>query len=188
MTLPMRRSATSVNPSPASARFTAAPWTSRMPGLSRTSTRILATHALDHPPVHLLVGVLHAAQILAEAVLVELRACPGVPEAARVGRDLIPEKEPPVCAAELQFEIHEHEAAPEQQRPQHAVDPQRRTLDPAELLRRCQPHHPYVLVVDHRVAEGIGLVVQLDDRRLDRCALLEPRTLGQAARDDVAHD
>jgi len=72
--------------------------------------------------------------------------------------------------------------------PEDAVDPQRHTPDPRELRRGGQLHHPHVVVVDHRVAKRIGLVVELDDRLPDRCALLESGALGQAARDHVAHD
>jgi len=45
-----------------------------------------------------------------------------------------------------------------------------------------------VVVVDHRIAERIGLVVELHDRLPHRRALVEAGALGQTARDHVAHD
>src|SRR6186997_1268727 len=69
--------------------------------------RVLGQHA--EPAGHLLVGLQHAAEVAAEAVLVELVAVGCIPQAAAVGADLVGQHDAHLLivpqAAELDFEV-----------------------------------------------------------------------------------
>src|SRR5437763_6871922 len=195
ITFPTRRSVTSSNPRPKSARFTAAPWTSRIPGFSLTRTRTFilrgsaraasGMRALDQAAVDFLVGSRDAAEDAPEAVLVELLPRRPVPEPARVGRDLVAQVELLPRPPELELEVHEEEPARPHVRPQDGVDPERRAPHPGELRRRREREHADMVVVQHRVAERAGLVVDLAVRLRVRRPLLEPRPFGELPGHDL---
>src|ERR1700685_3709552 len=64
-----------------------------------------------HPPQHLVICLFDAAQVTAEAILVEFLPRRLVPEAASVGTNLIAKQNLAVMAPELKLEIDEDHAA-----------------------------------------------------------------------------
>ena len=89
-----------------------------------------------HKPLHdFRVGVLYAAHIAAEAVLIELFTGIDVPKAAGIGADLVREYDGTVRkAAELQLEIDERDAALEPELFKFLVHLEGVTLDGIDLL------------------------------------------------------
>src|SRR6185312_9285462 len=146
------------------------------------------------PAGDFLVGFLDAAQIAAEAVLVELLVGLEIPEAAIVRADLVGENQPHLVVlivepAELYFKINEFDADPVKETEQEIVDPERHLHDVVEIVGGRPAEAGDVLFGDHRIAELVALVVVLDDGARERGAFLHPETLGERAGDDVAdHD
>src|SRR5712691_13556467 len=103
-------------------------------GLRRGATRLRSARRLSLRRIHeaavdLLVRLFHAPKVATETVLVELLPRLPIPEAARVGRDLVAEVAPAAGPAELELEVHQDEPAPQHVGPEDAVDPQRHTPD-----------------------------------------------------------
>ena len=100
-------------------------------------------------PHDLGVGVLHAPQVPAEAVLVQLLVGRLVPEAAGVGADLVRQDEASVGqAAELQLEVHQDHAARLPEGFQNVIDGKGVLLDGLDLLRRGQLQGQGVVAVE----------------------------------------
>src|SRR5437667_3334808 len=150
-----------------------------------TPGRLLGRRAAD-APCRLLIGILDAAEVAPEAILVELLARPLVPEAAGVGADLVGEQDLAVMAAELELHVDQHDVALVEVLAQDGVHAQRRLVDGGELVRRGQAEVADVPVVDHRVVERVVLVEVLEDGLGERLALRAPEALGEAPGDDVA--
>jgi len=129
------------------------------------------------PARHLLIGLDQPAHVAAEAVLVELVLRLDVPQPAAIRRDLVGEHDAHLVAlpepAELAFEIDEPDADAEEQPGQKVVDAQRQRHDVVDLLRRRPAERGDVLLGDHRIAELVVLVVELDDRARQLRAVLE---------------
>src|SRR5208283_5125699 len=123
-----------------------------------------------HPAKHLVIGLLHAAQVVAEAILVEFLSCGFVPEAAGVGADFVTEQNLAVMASELELEIDQHHAALVQEFAQYAINLQRHRIDLLELGRGGPSKHDRVLAEDQRIVERVRFVVVLDDRMRERFA------------------
>ena len=96
---------------------------------------------------------------------------------AAIGRDLVGEHDPHLFVfplpAELAFEIDEPDADAEEQ-PEKVVDAERERHDVVDLLRRRPGERGDVLLGDHRVAELVVLVIELDDRAGERGAFIKP--------------
>src|SRR6266545_5651490 len=176
---------------PGSARLAfgcGSPWLAHArlpPGSARLAFGCGSPH---HASKYYLVGFLDSAKVSPEAVLVEPLPGLHVPEATCVRADLIPQPEPAGVPPKLELEVHQQEPLAPEIGPQHPVDPERHPPDPPELLGRRQLEHADMLVVDHGVAERVGLVIKLEHGLPDGGALLESRALGQAARHHVAGD
>src|SRR5215469_13471386 len=68
-------------------------------------------HSALHPAQHLVVSLLHATQVAAKTILVQLLARLLVPEAAGVGTDLVAQQDLALVATELELEIDQQDAA-----------------------------------------------------------------------------
>src|SRR5256712_3872596 len=142
--------------------------------LPALAPRLVSLARHDHPekllrgraadaPRRLVIGVLDAAEVAPEAILVELLARPLVPETAGVGADLVGEQDLAVVAAELELHVDQHDAALVEVLAQERVHVQRRLVDGRKLLRRGEPEEADVPVVDHRVVERVVLVEVLEE-------------------------
>ena len=126
---------------------------------------------------HLGVGVLHAAQVPAEAVLVQLFMGLGVPEAAGVGADLVRQDNGPVLqAAELQLEVHQGHAAGGPEGLEEVVDLEGVLLNGLNFLLGGQLQGQGVVLVQKRVPQVVVFVGELDGR-----AVLPPIPSGTTA-------
>ena len=143
-----------------------------------------------YKPAHdFLIRILDAAEVAAEAVLVELLVGLDVPEAAGVGAYLVGEDDGPVAqAAELELEVHKLDAVLEQQRLEQLVYEEGVALDGLYLLRRGELESQGVVGVYERVAQLVVLVGELYGRRVKGDALLDAVALREAAGGDVADD
>src|SRR5437660_858302 len=135
----------------------------------------------------LLVCLLDAAEVASETILVELLSRAAVPEPAGIGADLVAENDRAVMAAELELHVDEDDAALGDERPQDCVYLQRELDHAIDLRLRRHPEDAHVPLVDHRIVEGVALVVELDDRLGQRLALFHPEAFREAAGDDVPH-
>ena len=136
-----------------------------------------------------MVGVLDAAEVAPEAVLVELLARALVPEAAGVGADLVGQQDAAVVPPELELHVDEHDVALVEILAQERVHAERRLVDDGQLLRRRQAEEADVPVVDHRIVERVVLVEVLEDGLGELLAFRPAEALRQATRDDVPrHD
>src|SRR5262249_49675974 len=98
----------------------------RGPSLSRRVGR----RAIHQTAEDLLVRLLDTAEILPEAVLVELRLGRRIPQPARVGRDLVAQVECLAGPTELELEVDQHEPPLFQMRHQQAVHLEGGALEP----------------------------------------------------------
>ena len=130
-------------------------------------------------------------KILAEAVLVHLVVGLDVPQAARVGTDLVGEHDPHRLAfpqaAGFDLEIDQPDADAKEQPRQKVVDPNRQRHDVVDFLRRGPAEGGDVLLGHHRIVELVVLVVELDDRPRQLRAFLEAEAGRQRSRRDIAH-
>src|SRR5215475_2240866 len=209
MYLPWRTSSTPVKPREANACWMARPCGSRTPGFRVMWTlafnrgpslhRVRALHVAQaglrqdaEAAGHLLVGLGHLPEILAEAVLVELLVGLHVPQPAVVRADLVGQDDAHLLvlveAAELELEVDQPEADAEEQAGEEVVDAQRQRHDVVDVLRVGPAESGDVFFGDHGIAELVGLVVELDDRARQLRALGEAEALGQRPGGDVAHD
>src|SRR5262249_34642979 len=85
-------------------------------------------------------------------------------------------------------EVDEPDSDPEEEAGEEIVDADGKRHDVVDLLRRGPAEGGDVLFRDHRVAELLVLVVELDDRARQLGALLDAEALRQRARRHVAHD
>src|ERR1700688_4737319 len=155
-TLPWRTLATPSTPSDFSAPSMALPWGSRMPDFSVTVTRAFTgTSALDqhragaggplvfHQDAQTLgdlgIGLEHAAEIPAEAVLVELLVRLDVPQPARIGRYLVGDDDSHHVILEqpaaFHLEIDQTDADPQKQPGEEGVDAYSQRHDVVDFLR-----------------------------------------------------
>src|SRR5262245_9692350 len=138
------------------------------------------------------VGLEQAAEVAAEAVLVELLVRLDVPEPAGVGRNLIRHHDPHQLDLPqppgLHLEVDETDADAEEHARQKVVDADRERHDVVDLLRRRPAEGGDVLLRYHWIVELIVLVIELDDRARQLRTLFDAEALGQRAGRDVAHD
>ena len=115
-----------------------------------------------------------------------------IPQPAGIGADLVGEDDAHLLAfpqaAELDLEIDEPEADAEKEAGEEVVDPQREVQDLVDLLRRRPAEGGDVLLRDHRIAELVVLVIELDDRARQRRAFGKAEARRERAGRDVAHD
>src|SRR3546814_8804428 len=92
------------------------------------------------PPRYFLIGFHLAAQVQAEAVLVQLFVRFHVPQAAAVGADLVGQQDAGELAvpgpAELQLEIDQPDADPGEKARKEVVDPNRQVREVVQFLDR----------------------------------------------------
>src|SRR5262249_27281016 len=189
---PTRTSLTSPNPRVCNACCTAFPWGSRMPrfGVMYTRARrfpIASCGEAADATGRLLIRVLDAAEVAAEAILVELLPAGLVPEATGVGTYLVRDQDLAVMAPELEFHVDQDDPAGIEELAHERVDLQCAFVDLGQLRGRGELQVADVPVVDHRIVEGVVLVEVLDDRLGHALALGAAETLGEASGDDVPH-
>jgi 2-oxoisovalerate dehydrogenase E1 component len=138
-----------------------------------------------------LVGLFLAAEVAAEAVLVELFAGRHVPQAAAVGADLVGQDHAAVIAvpdaAEFQLEIDQADVDRREHAAHEIVDPDRHRGNVLHLLVAGPAEAGDVLFGDQRIAQRIVLVVVFDQRVRQRLAFLDAEALGDRAGGDIAH-
>src|SRR5882757_1664587 len=141
---------------------------------------------------HLGIGFEQAAEIAAEAVLVELLVRLDVPQPARIGGDLVRHHDahgvvlpqPPG----LHLEIDQADADAEEDAGEEVVDADGERHHVVDLLGRRPADRGDVLLGDHRIAELVVLVIELDDRARQLRAFLDAEALRQGAGRDIAHN
>src|SRR6266508_1852618 len=140
---------------------------------------------------HLGIGFEQAAEIAAEAILVELFARLDVPQPAGIRRDLVGDDDshhvvfpqPPA----FHLEIDQPDADPEKKSREEVVDPDGERHDVVDLLRRRPAERGDMLLGYHRIAERVVLVIELDDRARQLRALLDAEPLAERASRDISH-
>src|SRR5215213_2764019 len=144
---------------------------------------------LRYPSEHFGVGLLDAAHVVAEAVLVQLFAGFLVPEAAGVGGDLICQHEVALGVPPgLYLEVHERYAALIEEGREDLVDLETQLLAELEVLVG-DAQLAEVVPVEQGIAEVVVLVAQLHYRGPELAALLEAEQAAQRTGGDVAdHD
>src|SRR5208282_4975290 len=140
-----------------------------------------------HAPQHLVISLLHAAEVAAETILVELLPRRLVPETAGVGTNFVAEQNLSVMASELELEIHQDHAALIEEFAEDGVDLQRHRIDLLELFGGGPAKHYRMLAEDQRIVERVRFVVVLDYRMRQRFAFFAAEPLGHRARDDIPH-
>ena len=109
-----------------------------------------------------------------------------------IGRDLVRHHDPHQLVLPqppgLHLEIDQTDADAEEQPGQEIVDANGERHDVVDLLRGGPAEGGDVLLRDHRIAELIVLVVELDDRARQLGAFLDAEALRQRAGGNVAHD
>src|SRR6185312_12206509 len=209
-TLPCRTLAMPSTPSVFSAPSMALPCGSRMPVFRVTVTRaftVLDPSALDqhrtrtggplvfHEDAEAFcdfrVSLEQAAEIPAEAILVELLVRLDVPQPARIRRDLIGDDDPHHLVLEqpsaLHLEVDEADADAQKQAGEEIVDADGERHDVVDLLRRRPAEGRDVLFRHHGVVELVVLVIELDDRARQLRALLDAEPLRQRTGRDVPY-
>src|SRR5882724_6734874 len=141
-------------------------------------------------PRHVGIGFEQAAEVAAEAVLVELVVRLDVPQPARIRGNLVGHHDPhqivfPEPAA-FHLEINQANADAEEQAAQEVVDADSQRHDVVDLLRHRPAERGDMLFRHHRIAELLVLVIKLDDRARQLRTLLDAEALGERARRDVA--
>src|SRR3984885_6363998 len=108
-----------------------------------------------------------AAEIAAEAVLVELLVGLDVPQPAGIRRNLVGDHDPHQIVLPqptgFHLEIDETDTDAEEQPGQEVVDADRERHDVVDLLRRRPTERGDVLFRHHRIVELIVLVIELDN-------------------------
>mgnify|MGYP007122139624 CR=1 FL=1 len=133
--------------------------------------------------LHIAEVVEQTAEIAAEAVLVELLVRLDVPQPAGIRRNLVSHDNahhvvfPEPSAFHL--EVDELDADPQEKPRQEVVDADGERHDVVDFLRRGPAERGDVLLGDHRVVEGVVLVVELDDRPRQLRALGDAEQLGR---------
>src|SRR6476646_8792022 len=151
--------------------------------------------ALVHDPEafgHFGIGLEQAAEIAAEAVLVELVVGLDVPQPAAVGGNLVRDHnahhvvfpEP----ARFHLEVDQTDTDAEEKPGEEIVEADGERHDVVGLLRRSPEEGRDGLFQHHRVVELVVLVVELDDRARQLCAFLDADALRQGPCGDIAHD
>ncbi|MPM45217.1 hypothetical protein SDC9_91903 [bioreactor metagenome] len=131
----------------------------------------------------------NVAEVLAEAVLVEVVACGAVPEAAGVRRYLVGEDEAALhVLAEFKLEIDQHDALLREVILKDRVDAQRDILVLVELFLRGPAEEQRVVLDDEGISERVVLVAHLKKRAGKDLALFDAEALAERAGGDVAHD
>src|SRR5204862_94469 len=129
---------------------------------------------------------------LAEAVLVHLLVGARVPEPAIVGADLVGDDDADLVigieAAELELEVDEADADPEEEAGQEVVDPERNLHDLVEVVGAGPAKGGDVLLGDQRIAQLVLLQIIFNDRARQRRPLGDTKPLGERSRRDIAHD
>src|SRR5262245_19743496 len=137
------------------------------------------------------IGLDQAAEIAAEAVLVELVVGLDVPQPAAVGRDLVGNDDAHHVVfpqpAGLHLEVDQADADAKEKPGEEIVDADGKRHDVFDLLRRGPAEGGDVLFRYHRVVELVVLVVELDDRTRQLRAFLDAEALRQRAGRDIAH-
>src|ERR1700742_2234740 len=137
------------------------------------------------------IGLHQPAEIAAEAVLVELLVRLDVPQAARVGGDLVGDDDSHHVVlpqpAGLHLEVDETNADAEEKPGEEIVDADGERHDVVDLLRRGPAEGGDVLFRHHRVVELVVLVIEFDDRARQLRAFFKTETSSQRAGGDVAH-
>src|SRR5580704_19231944 len=132
-----------------------------------------------------------AAEIAAEAVLVELLVGLDVPQPAGIRGNLVGDDDPHQIVfpqpAGFHLEIDQTDADAEEQAGQEVVDADSERHDVVDLLRRRPAERGDVLFRHDRVVELIVLVIEFDDRARQLRAFLDAEPLRQRTRGDVAH-
>ena len=161
----------------------------------KSDSSLVVAHVLrdhlrtEHPAHHFLIGLLHIAQVTAEAVLVQLLVGPGVPEAAGIGGDLVSQNDSAIGqAAKLQLEVDEPHAALGKKGLQYLVDLQSHGADGLDLLPCRQLQGQSVRGVQQRIVEVIVLVGELEGGLIEGDALLHAVAFGEAPGGDIADD
>src|SRR5262249_17668458 len=137
------------------------------------------------------IGLEEAAEIAAEAVLVQLLVRLDVPQPARVGRDLVGHDDAhhvvfPQAPA-FHLEVDQADADAEEEAAEDVVDADGERHGVVGLLRGRPAERRDVLLRPHRIAKRVVLVVELDDRARQLRALLDAEPLAERAGRDVAH-
>src|SRR5262249_7453324 len=137
---PTRTSLTSPNPRVCSACCTAFPWGSSMPrfGVMYTRARrfpIPSCGEAADATGRLLIRILDAAEVPAEAILIELLSAGLVPEAAGVGADLVRDQDLAVMATELELHVDQHDPPLIEELAHEGVDLERALVDLGQLRR-----------------------------------------------------
>src|SRR3546814_4884 len=139
-----------------------------------------------------LIGLDLAAEVAAEAVLVELFVRRHVPQAAAVGADLVGEADAAEIAfiqtPEFELEVDEADADRGEHARPEVVDADRHVLDVVELFLAAPVKAGDMLLGDERVAQRVVLVAIFDQGAGKLRPLLDAEALRQRARRDVAHD
>src|SRR5262249_21686242 len=131
-------------------------------GVMKTRARMTTPSGGADPAVHFVIGFLDAAEVLTEAILVELLAGDTVPESARVGTNLVTEEDLPVMPAEFELAVDEQDAFAFEETSQDGVDLHRHVGQRLQLGFRGHAEDRHVPLIDHRVVERITLVIVLD--------------------------
>src|SRR6185369_1345285 len=144
------------------------------------------------PPSNLLIGFLDFAEVLAEAILVELLAGSHVPEPAAVRADLVGEDHAGVLAvpdaAELELEVDQPDVDRSEHAAQEVVHSYRHVGDVVHLVLAGPAEAGDMLVGDHRVAERIVLVIVFDDRARQLRAFVDAQSLAERSRRHIPYD
>src|SRR5215207_5969723 len=144
------------------------------------------------PTGYVLIGFHEAAEVAAEAVLVELVVGFHVPQAAGVRADFVGEHDAHhlalIEAAEFQLEIYEADADAQEKTGKEVVDPDGQCHDVVDFLGGGPAEGRHMLFGNHGIAQLIILVIELDDRAGQGRAFGQPQPLGERARGNIAHD
>src|SRR5580704_11636417 len=137
------------------------------------------------------IGFEQAAEVAAEAVLVELLVRLDVPQPARVRGNLVGDDDAHQVVfpqpAGFHLEIDQADADAEEQAGEEIVDADGERHDVVDLLRRRPAERGDVLFRHQGIVELIVLVIELDDRARQLRAFLDTEPLRQGASGDIAH-
>src|SRR5690606_11583086 len=115
-----------------------------------------------------------------------------VPQAAGVWRDFIGKHNAHHVAFEqattFDLEVDKLYACTKKHPRKEIVDSNGKRHDVVDFLRRCPAESRDVLFRNHRVVQGVGLVVEFNDRPGQNGAFFKPKPLRQGAGGNVAHD
>ncbi len=124
--------------------------------------------------------------------MVETLVGADIPQPAGVGADLVGEHDADVLllpqAPELDAQVNQTDADPEEQAAQEIVDAQHQRHDLIKILRAGPAERRDMLLGDHGVVEFFVLVDELDDRARQRGAVLQAEASREGAGRHVAGD